>query len=369
MKASRNLAVAVGVAAVISGLVAAQLAQARPTAARTKRRAPAASGCSLGANGNPVKHVIYLQFDNTHYRRDAAGVAVRPRADAAPPELPAEQRHAVHERPHDPDLAHGGRDPLEPHRPLPDRNGQTVTNSLRVLPAATARSASRRSFKYWTDQVDATFDPLPNMVTDGQKTTPAPWVPFTRAGCDVGGVGTANIELENTATNATGDMTRVFGAGSPEWNEAPQPPTTQQARADRLRRHRRPLRATRRRACARATPTRGRTPPRRAGRLHGLPGAVRRQVRRSGDHRAPAVRARHGRPADHRPGRQLRLPGLRRHARTQHARLRRADAGERRARHLRLHLGRARPARAEPRHRLVRRARRPGPARLHTRRS
>ena len=58
------------------------------------------------------------------------------------------------------------------------------------------------------------------MITDGQKTTPAPWVPFTRAGCDVGGVGTANIELENTATNATGDMTRVFGANSPEWNEA-----------------------------------------------------------------------------------------------------------------------------------------------------
>ena len=64
---------AVGVAAVISVLVAAQLAQARSTAARTSA-SPAASGCSLGANGNPVKHVIYLQFDNVHYRRDAAGV-------------------------------------------------------------------------------------------------------------------------------------------------------------------------------------------------------------------------------------------------------------------------------------------------------
>ena len=42
--------------------------------------------------------------------------------------------------------------------------------------------------------------------------TPAPWVPFTRAGCDVGEVATANQELENTAV----DIPKVFGAGSPE---------------------------------------------------------------------------------------------------------------------------------------------------------
>src|SRR5262249_38839808 len=63
-------------------------------------------------------------------------------------------------------------------------------------------------------------DPLPNMVTDGGKNTPAPWVPFTRAGCDVGGVGFANLELENTGTGPFGDMTEVFGNPSAEWNEA-----------------------------------------------------------------------------------------------------------------------------------------------------
>jgi len=57
------------------------------------------------------------------------------------------------------------------------------------------------------------------MITDTGKNTPAPWVPFTRAGCDVGGVGTANIELENNSTAATGDITQVFGQNSPEWNE------------------------------------------------------------------------------------------------------------------------------------------------------
>ena len=42
--------------------------------------------------------------------------------------------------------------------------------------------------------------------------TPAPWAPFTRAGCDVGEVATANQELENTGV----DIPKVFGAGSPE---------------------------------------------------------------------------------------------------------------------------------------------------------
>jgi hypothetical protein len=98
---------------------------------------------------------------------------------------------------------------------------------------------SSSSFKYWTDLVDDTgtppADPLPNMVSrdpgTGQlKNTPAPWVPYTRAGCDFGAVALANVVLENTSTGANGDMTKVFGApGSPaacpdpthsEWCEA-----------------------------------------------------------------------------------------------------------------------------------------------------
>jgi hypothetical protein len=55
-------------------------------------------------------------------------------------------------------------------------------------------------------------DPLTNLITDGQKNTPAPWVPFTRAGCDVGAFSVADMELENTGP----DITSVFGAGSPQ---------------------------------------------------------------------------------------------------------------------------------------------------------
>jgi len=59
------------------------------------------------------------------------------------------------------------------------------------------------SFAYWTDGV---FDPstatssdtAPTMVTPRGKVAPVPWVPFTRAGCDVGSVAAANTILENT---------------------------------------------------------------------------------------------------------------------------------------------------------------------------
>ena len=37
-------------------------------------------------------------------------------------------------------------------------------------------------------------------------------MPFTRAGCDVGDVATANMELENTSV----DIPKVFGPNSPE---------------------------------------------------------------------------------------------------------------------------------------------------------
>ncbi|HXI46746.1 MAG TPA: hypothetical protein VNH13_10625, partial [Candidatus Acidoferrales bacterium] len=50
------------------------------------------------------------------------------------------------------------------------------------------------------------------MINENGKVAPAPWVPFTRAGCDVGAVATANTVLENTAI----DVPTVFGAGSAE---------------------------------------------------------------------------------------------------------------------------------------------------------
>ncbi len=58
-------------------------------------------------------------------------------------------------------------------------------------------------------------DGLPEMLDQRGKNAPAPWVPFTRAGCDVGAFSIANIEFENTTT----DIDNVFGPNSPEHQE------------------------------------------------------------------------------------------------------------------------------------------------------
>jgi hypothetical protein len=64
------------------------------------------------------------------------------------------------------------------------------------------------------------------MLTAAGKNAPAPWVPFTRAGCNFGAVATANTVLENTAI----DIPTVFGANSQEAAEVTSNPA--QAFAD-----------------------------------------------------------------------------------------------------------------------------------------
>jgi hypothetical protein len=66
-----------------------------------------------------------------------------------------------------------------------------------------------------------------NLITQQGKNAPAPWVPFTRAGCDVGGFSTANIEFESIPA----DVNMVFGAGSPEGIEANASDSATHARA------------------------------------------------------------------------------------------------------------------------------------------
>jgi hypothetical protein len=208
-------AVAVLAAAGLAVIVAVQVAGATgsPNAAPP---GPKAASCKL-AHG--VKHVIYLQFDNTHFNRDNPNVASD--LEQMPHLLNFLKNGTLFTNDHTILISHTAGGILSSLTGLyPDRQGQTVSNSYDYFPpTATKVPAFTSSFKYWTSPVDPTNDPKPNMITDTGKTTPAPWVPFTRDGCDVGGVGTANLELENNGTGATGDITQVFGQGSPEWNE------------------------------------------------------------------------------------------------------------------------------------------------------
>jgi len=211
----RRVLLAVALAA-LATFVAVQAAGASQHGSRSA----AAQSCDLGTNGTgDIEHVIYLQFDNTHFNRDATNVASD--LEQMPHLLNfLKSSGTLFTNDHTILISHTAGGILSSLTGLyPDRQGQTVSNSYEYFngPSKTPKFSGITSFKYWTSPVDSAAggDPLPNMITDGQKNTPAPWVPFTRAGCDVGGVGTANIEMENT-----GDISNVFGSGSPEAAEA-----------------------------------------------------------------------------------------------------------------------------------------------------
>jgi hypothetical protein len=201
-------------AAAIAAVAGVQAAAARHDASTTAN----AAGCALQSARGNIKHVIYVQFDNTHFTRDN-------------PNVPSD----LQQMPHLLDFINGNGSLLtNDHTVLishtaggilssltgvyPDRHGQVVSNSNVRFNGAGFQFPS--SFGYWTDPVVANAPTVPNMITPDGKNAPAPWVPYTRAGCDFGAVATANTVLENTGTGASGDITKVFGTGSPEYTQA-----------------------------------------------------------------------------------------------------------------------------------------------------
>ncbi len=157
-------------------------------------------------------HVVYIQFDNQHLSRD------NPNVPSDLEQVPALKNFlsgngALLDNEHTPLIAHTTDDIVTSLTGLyPDRQGLGVSNSyVTYAPNSGQVAGFPSAFTYWTDPVSST-DTAFNLITDGGKNTPAPWVPYTRAGCDVGAFSIADMELENTS----GDMTSVFGAGSPQ---------------------------------------------------------------------------------------------------------------------------------------------------------
>ncbi|HLK91241.1 MAG TPA: hypothetical protein VKZ18_15190 [Polyangia bacterium] len=177
---------------------------------------PAAATCQLGNGAGAIKHVIYLQFDNTHLIRDKANVA-----------------SDLEQMPHLLNFIRGnGTMMANDHTQLishtsvgmltsltgvyPDRTGQTVGNSYSRI-SATGTFSFPSGFEYWTDTAAAGVF---NMVTPTGQNAPAPWVAYTRAGCDVGNVSTANAVLETASASTFSDVATVFGTSSPQFAEA-----------------------------------------------------------------------------------------------------------------------------------------------------
>jgi len=210
--ASAGLATGALVVPALSGALTS--AQATP--------APA-SGCHLG---NGISHVINIVFDNVHFGRDNPNV---PSDVERMPHLLnfLEDNGTVLSNTHTPMIAHTADDSLSIYTGLyGDRHGQPLSNSYKTYnPDGTTDPAA--SFAYWTSPVADTKNPptaghdtAPSMVYSDtspgsgapNRTTPAPWVPFTRAGCNVGDFSTANMVPENAAV----DIPTLFGTSSPE---------------------------------------------------------------------------------------------------------------------------------------------------------
>ncbi|HTQ76019.1 MAG TPA: hypothetical protein VMI74_17200 [Burkholderiales bacterium] len=178
-----------------------------------------AQGCQIDSARGDIKHVIYIQFDNTHFRRDIPNV---PSDLEQMPHLLnfMKQNGTLLANDHTVLISHTAGGFLSSFTGLyPDRHGQTVSNSY-VRTSNTGAFTFPSSFGYWTGNVSAAGTPTVfNMIGPDGSNVPAPWVPFTRAGCDFGAVGGANIVLENTNTTPTGDITKVFGNPSPQQAE------------------------------------------------------------------------------------------------------------------------------------------------------
>jgi hypothetical protein len=174
---------------------------------------PPSANCQL-ANG--IKHVIELTFDNVHYNRDNPNVLSD--LEQMPHLLNFfTQNGTLLSNNHTPMIAHTADDSLTNYTGLyGDRHGQGIGNSYETF--VNGVPTSKSSFAYWTGTYN--LDSFPNMPYSANvpaagapaATPPAPWVPFTRVGCDVGDVSTANMVLENTNP----DLANFFGPNSPE---------------------------------------------------------------------------------------------------------------------------------------------------------
>src|SRR5271165_2704858 len=225
----RAVAAAAALAAVATPLSLAGGTAASADAGSSASAAAAAkvSNCQL-ANG--VQHVVNIVFDNVHFFRDNPNV---PSDLELMPHLMQflENNGTLLSNDHTPLIAHTADDSLTTYTGLyGDRHGMGISNSYQAY-NTDGTTDPAGSFAYWTDPVYNTashpnpgHDTNPSMVYSAtppattspapapNTITPAPWVPFTRAGCNVGDVSTANMVLENTAV----DIPKVFGTVSPE---------------------------------------------------------------------------------------------------------------------------------------------------------
>lgn len=216
------LSLALAIAPVVSGVLAAPAAaEARPFPDSSGHDGDGQGdngGCQLNSARGQIKHVISIQFDNVHFTRDN-------------PNVPSDLEQMPHllkfitnngvlsTNHHTPLISHTANDIITTLTGVyGDRHGVPVANSFGYFnpPGSKFFDSFSSSFTYWTDPLNTTTDTTPIMLAADGTNAPAPWVPYTRAGCNFGAVSIANMELENV----TSDVNKVFGPNSPQATEA-----------------------------------------------------------------------------------------------------------------------------------------------------
>jgi hypothetical protein len=135
-------------------------------------------GCQLNSAKGQIRHVIYIQFDNTHFTRD--NVNVPSDLEQMPRLLNFIERNGVlGTNHHTPPISHTATDVLTSLTGVyGDRMGVPVSNSFRYFnPNGTSNLGV--SFAYWTSPL---FDPTTstptdttyNMLTAGGRNAPRP---------------------------------------------------------------------------------------------------------------------------------------------------------------------------------------------------
>ncbi len=178
--------------------------------------ASAQAQCTLNSPSGKIKNVVYVEFDNVHFTRD------NPNVPSDLEQMPnllnfIEQNGTLDAGDHTVLISHTANDILTTQTGLySDDTGIFIANSFGAFGPGEGLSSIYfpSSFFYWTDLVSditpATADNHFALTTPSGQNVPAPWVPFTRAGCDVGAFSTANIVLER----APFDVDKVFGGAT-----------------------------------------------------------------------------------------------------------------------------------------------------------
>ncbi len=178
----RVLASATAVLFLLYPVAPASLAQPIPAKGASHSAASPRSqgGCTLNSPRGNIQHVIYIQFDNTHFMRDNPNV---PSDLELMPHLLnfIEGSGVILTNHHTPLISHTANDILTSLTGVyPDQHGVPVANSFRYFnPNGTSNLGV--SFAYWTAPI---FDPTTsaptdtkyNMLTAAGLNAPAPWV-------------------------------------------------------------------------------------------------------------------------------------------------------------------------------------------------